>query len=65
MMAAAMIAASFAESDPFRLIQIGLSEIPSKSRLALWVRTCLEWIEDVGDATPLYERIWTEVKSSE
>jgi spermidine/putrescine transport system substrate-binding protein len=25
----------------------------------------LEWIQDVGDATPLYERIWTEVKASE
>jgi len=25
----------------------------------------LEWIEDVGDATPLYERIWTEVKAAE
>jgi spermidine/putrescine-binding protein len=24
----------------------------------------LEWIEDVGDATPAYERIWTEVKAS-
>jgi spermidine/putrescine transport system substrate-binding protein len=24
----------------------------------------LEWIQDVGDATPLYERIWTEVKAS-
>ena len=23
----------------------------------------LEWIQDVGDAAPLYERIWTEVKS--
>jgi spermidine/putrescine-binding protein len=23
----------------------------------------LEWIEDVGDATPVYERIWTEVKA--
>ncbi len=23
----------------------------------------LEWIEDVGDVTPLYERIWTEVKA--
>jgi len=23
----------------------------------------LEWIEDVGDATPIYERIWTEVKA--
>lgn len=23
----------------------------------------LEWIEDVGEATPLYERIWTEVKA--
>ncbi len=24
----------------------------------------LEWIMDVGDATPVYERIWTEVKAS-
>lgn len=24
----------------------------------------LEWIKDVGDATPLYERIWTEIKSA-
>jgi spermidine/putrescine transport system substrate-binding protein len=24
----------------------------------------LEWIEDVGDATPLYSRIWTEVKAA-
>jgi len=24
----------------------------------------LEWIQDIGDATPLYERIWTEVKSA-
>lgn len=24
----------------------------------------LEWIEDVGAATPLYERIWTEVKAA-
>lgn len=23
----------------------------------------LEWIEDVGDTTPIYERIWTEVKA--
>ena len=27
------------------------------------VMEVLEWIEDVGDATPLYERIWTEVKA--
>lgn len=25
----------------------------------------LEWIEDIGDATPLYDRIWTEVKAAE
>jgi len=24
----------------------------------------LEWIQDVGDATPLFERIWTEVKAA-
>jgi spermidine/putrescine-binding protein len=27
------------------------------------VMEVLEWIEDVGEATPLYERIWTEVKA--
>jgi spermidine/putrescine transport system substrate-binding protein len=25
----------------------------------------LEWLRDVGDATPIYERIWTEVKAAE
>jgi spermidine/putrescine-binding protein len=25
----------------------------------------LEWIKDVGEATPLYERIWTEVKAAQ
>lgn len=24
----------------------------------------LEWIQDVGEATPIYERIWTEVKAA-
>ena len=24
----------------------------------------LEWLEDVGDATPLYERLWTEVRAA-
>ncbi len=24
----------------------------------------LEWIKDVGEATPLYERIWTEIKAA-
>ncbi|MEW6716895.1 MAG: spermidine/putrescine ABC transporter substrate-binding protein [Chloroflexota bacterium] len=24
----------------------------------------LEWLEDVGEATPIYERIWTEVKAA-
>lgn len=28
------------------------------------VMTKLEWIEDVGEATPLYERIWTEIKAA-
>jgi spermidine/putrescine-binding protein len=25
----------------------------------------LEWLEDVGEATPIYERIWTEIKASQ
>ncbi len=49
MMFAAMQAAAFVESDPHRIIQIGLSEIPADCRLALWVRRAVAWCRDTPD----------------
>lgn len=49
MMFAAIQAAAFAESDPRRLVEIGLSEIPAECRLALWVRKALEWHRSSAD----------------
>lgn len=44
MFVAAMIAAAFVESDPRRLVEIGLSEIPRNCRLAEAVREALKWV---------------------
>jgi len=43
MFIAAVIAAAFAEPDPVKLIEIGLSEIPANCRLAEAVRLSLAW----------------------
>ncbi|MFP4106285.1 MAG: ADP-ribosylglycohydrolase family protein [Phycisphaerae bacterium] len=45
MMFAAIQAAAFVERDPRKLVEIGLSEIPSECRLALATRECLQWLE--------------------
>lgn len=49
MMFAAIQAAAFVETDPTRLVEIGLSEIPRDCRLARHVRTCLGWVRDCPD----------------
>lgn len=49
MMMAAMIAASFVENDPKRLVEIGLAEIPANCRLAEAVHEGLRWIDDGAD----------------
>jgi ADP-ribosylglycohydrolase len=46
MFMAAIIAAAFVESDPERLVAIGLSEIPHDCRLAEAVRRALGWVEE-------------------
>ncbi len=46
MFCAAMQAAAFVESDPRRLIAMGLSEIPARCRLALAVEELLSWIPE-------------------
>ncbi len=43
MFIAAIIAAAFVESDPVKLIETGLSEIPANCRLAEGVRLALQW----------------------
>ncbi len=49
MMFAAIQSAAFVESDPFRLIEIGLSEIPADCRLARMAREALRWIRTEKD----------------
>ncbi len=51
MMTAAMIGAAFTEPDPRHLIQIGLSEIPERCRLAEAVRQALGWFDECEDAS--------------
>jgi ADP-ribosylglycohydrolase len=54
---AAIIAAAFVESDPAKLIQIGLGQIPAQCRLANAVRDCLGWIEECADWEACMDRI--------
>ena len=49
MFCAAMQAAAFVESDPAKLVAIGLSEIPAECRLAQAVRQCLQWVASSPD----------------
>lgn len=57
MMFAAIQAAAFVESDPAKLVQIGLSEIPRDCRLARHVRDCLGWIEQLEDFEACMRRV--------
>ena len=61
MMFAAMIAASFVESDLDALLDIGLSEIPRDCRLARWVTCCREWMADIGDWETCMDRLEAEL----
>jgi ADP-ribosylglycohydrolase len=60
MFCAAMQAAAFVESDPRRLVEIGLSEIPAECRLAQAVRRCLGWIA----ASPDWESCMDKVDAA-
>lgn len=55
---AAMISAAFAEKDNERIIEIGLSEIPSTSRLASDVRRGVEIAKKAKSERELVSRIW-------
>src|SRR5262249_43637869 len=57
MMFAAMQAAAFVDSDPVRLVEIGLSEIPRECRLARHARACLAWAPSCPDFEACMERV--------
>lgn len=58
MFVAAMVAAAFVESDPERLVEIGLSEIPAECQLAIDVRRAVEIARDAEDASAMADRLW-------
>jgi len=57
MMFAAIQAAAFVESDPARLVEIGLSQVPAECRLAQAVRECLPWIDACPDWEACMDRV--------
>jgi len=57
MFMAAIIAAAFVESDPGKLIAIGLSEIPATCRLAEAVNEALVWVEECPGFEDFMQRL--------
>ena len=57
MFIAAIIAAAFVESDPRKLVEIGLSEIPRNCKLAEAIHLTLEWIEISQDFESFMEKL--------
>lgn len=58
MFCSAMIAAAFVESDVKRIVEIGLSEIPQRSRLAEDITLAVRIAEETPDQLELVEKIW-------
>ena len=56
MFVAAMIAVSFVENDPEKIVRIGLSEIPAKCRLAEDIRWALATIPECSDFESFMEK---------
>ena len=61
MMFAAIESAAFVESDPAKLVEIGLSEIPADCRLAQWVKRCLVWINESSDFEACMDKMEAEL----
>lgn len=53
---AAVIAAAFVEPDTRRLVEIGLSEIPRRCRLAEAVRVAVRWLDECADFEVFMDR---------
>ncbi|MBU5443932.1 ADP-ribosylglycohydrolase family protein [Paenibacillus sp. MSJ-34] len=62
MFVGAMIAASFVETDPERIVEIGLSEIPANCRLASAVRHAVDIAKNSTGQLEMVERIWESYK---
>lgn len=62
MFVAAMIAAAFNETDNERIVEIGLSEIPSNSRLAHDICKAVDIARTAVDQLDLVDRIWEAFK---
>ena len=60
MMVAAMIAGAFVTNDVEEIVQVGLSEIPAKSRLAEAVRNVVGWVKRDRDWERTADRIAEE-----
>jgi ADP-ribosylglycohydrolase len=57
MFVAAMISAAFSTQDIREAIEVGLSEIPNKSRLAEAMRDVLDWSREYSDWRQAWERV--------
>lgn len=57
MFVAAMISAAFSTQDIREVIEVGLSEIPEKSRLAEAMRDVLDWSEEYTDWHKAWEKV--------
>lgn len=62
MFCAAMIAAAFVESDPERIVRIGLSEIPRNCRLARDIEQAIDITRKAKTQLELVDRIWEAFK---
>lgn len=63
MWVAAMLAAAVVEKDPLRIIEVGLSEVPQRSRLAEAIRDVIGWFADgksYADVVALVHQRWDE-----
>lgn len=58
MFVAAMLAAAFVENDIEKIINIGLSEIPRKCRLAEAVHDTLAWCRELSDWDEVWQKIF-------
>ena len=57
MFVAAMLSATFVTNDSERIIEIGLSEIPSNCRLAEAVSDTVAWCREESD----WEAVWSKI----
>lgn len=60
MFMSALISAAFVEDDPYKQVEIALSEIPAQCRLAYAIKKAVEIASKAKDQVELAEKIWNE-----